>query len=207
MRIGVDFDEVVVNQYDRFLEFKNSEQGTNTTRLDRYFKSIEDLFGSKEKKEKIWDRFEDGSEEYENMAPFEEAKEVIPRLAENHHLEIVTGRESSQEEHVRDIVNKCFQDCFEAIHIVGDRDKSKADVCEERYLKHHIEDHPNPAKRCASRGITVLMVKEVDGLMKHWNRNYRPEEDEDLDKPENIVPVYSLEEAEEYIQKTSFKAP
>lgn len=203
MRVGVDFDEVVVNQYDPWLEFNNSRDGTDITREDLYVKGSDILLDNVELKEERVQEFEDGSEEYRNMEPFNEAALIIPELAKEHHLEIITGRESSEAEHVEDIVEEYFPDCFEGIHLVGDRDYTKADICEERDLDYHIEDHPNPARECAEEGITVLMVKMVDGLVKHWNQDYEPEQDEELEKPENIEPVYSLYDVEAYLDMES----
>lgn len=185
MKIGVDLDDVVVNFFPKFLDFYNQKYGNNFRMSDMTSFNIWEVGIGRTKEEAIGfiDEFYD-SDCYEKIPFVNGAKEGLCSLAEGNELYLITSRflryRPKTENFIRCYLPGYLDNLFftEDFHNLDGR--TKAEVCQEIGIGCYVEDCYEYAKRCAEKGIKVLL------LDKPWNQNH--------EEHENIVRVGSWEE-------------
>lgn len=183
MKIGLDFDDVIVNFFDNLLNWHNK----NYNRSDKieHFKefSWSPVWGvSREEAIKRVDIFHE-THNVKEVMPLEDAISSLKELAEENELIIITGRPVRFKHRVEEWLTHHLGKKLEVIH-AGEFHKnqaaSKAEICKEKNIPVLLEDAPQTAIDCANFGIKVILFDNP------WNQNV---------SHENITRVKSWKEA------------
>jgi len=184
-KIGIDFDDVAVDTFPAFLAFCN-ERYNEQFRVEEFTSFRYDGVW-KITKEQGRERFIafDNSEAKRNICPMLGAQKAIKGLAIIHELHIITARPVEIAEGTREMIDRHFPKMFKDVHFCSSDNgailhRPKPMACKEIDVALHIEDHPETARRCADKGVPVLLFDRT------WNRS---EETHDL-----ITRVHSWDE-------------
>jgi len=160
MRIGIDIDGVLADFFPTLLNYYNSKYNRND--------KIEDF-----KDYKWWPIWEISKEEairrvdefhkihkLKDISPIKGSIEAINELANYNELFIITARPKEHQNKAESWIRHHFKKEIKIIHS-GDfheeQAKSKAEICEELNIDLMIEDGANSAKKCAEKGIKVIL--------------------------------------------------
>ena len=173
MKIGIDMDDVLVHFIPEVLEYHNKTYGTKVTMNDVKDYSLAKIWGCSEKESNR--RIEEfyRSNTFKQLSPIQGAVDGVKKLQRmGHQLELITSRP----EYLRDIslvwINKHIPDVFNELHFVNSFTdygvkRKKSEVCVERNIDLHIDDHLFHANDCASQGVKVLLFDQNYG----WNQS------------------------------------
>ena len=188
MIIGVDLDEVLTEFVRKFIIFHNQNYGTNLNFEDikKYF--FYDLLGIslEEDVRRQYKFFE--TDIFKQIQPVNGAVNGVGKLKSNFEMVVITARPNEIKDKTIKWIERYFPDIFSQVILTNkhslnkDAKREKHDICVEIGVNLMIEDSLATAKKCASRGIKVLLFD------KPWNQT------ESL--PNGIKRVYSWEEIE-----------
>lgn len=142
--IAVDCDDVLVPTASWIIDAYNDQYGTNLGIADFYSDDID-----------VWqtDSYQEATarvgallktDEYAEIAPFNDAIDAIKQLADTHELHIVTGRASYLESVTRRMMDEYFPGCFQSVEHTGFFEGgkyTKGDVCRAIGADILIDDH------------------------------------------------------------------
>lgn len=181
-KIGIDFDDVLMDFNGGLFNYYNSINGTSFTRKDITDFKLENLWGcSVEEVRKLVTDFYNSPEHDKNNL-VEGASEAIELLSRDHDLIIVTARPEAVRPITERWLSKNFPNKFHSIHFADflfSKGRSKGEICDELGVELFIDDGMHNAESIAATGKKVFLLDAP------WNQG-------DL-KP-NIERVYSWKE-------------
>ena len=173
-RIGIDFDDVVLNFSDGLREYHNTHYGMNITRDEHYTFLLEELWSCSI--EEVVLRVQEfmRSPEYLLLQPVRGALTALGVLKDRHDLEIVTARSHDVCDITLEWIHKHCRGVFAEVHFLGHYSqgvsnvRSKGDVCNERGIEIFIDDAIHNAESVVAKGIPVLLFDAP------WNQGLLP---------------------------------
>lgn len=169
LKIGVDIDEVIVNQLEQVIAFYYSKTGKYVP-LDNFFSyNWWEVWGvSKDEAIKIDKDFK-ASSYFENLSLIEGAREAILKLSLSHEVFFITSRSLLFKDKTENFIKKNFPNnqfeiIFSSDFHIENPGKTKSDLCKELNLNFLIEDNSEYALQSAKEGIKVFL------LNKPWNK-------------------------------------
>ncbi len=169
-KIGVDFDDVVMDTFTEFLAYCNTHYDEQFC-VEQFVSFRYDTIWNITKEQRL-ERFIafDNSEAKRNIRPVAGAQEAIRKLASMHDLHIITARPVEIAKGTHEMISRHFPKRFAGVHFCSTDNganyhRPKALVCEEIEASLHIEDHPEIAQSCAEKGIRTLLFD------RPWNRS------------------------------------
>lgn len=169
LRIGIDFDDVLVDCNTALQDFHNRHYGTTLTKEDVTTYSFEKLWGCTKDEERIRLSQFLKSEQHDGIEPIDGAVEAIHELSIHHELYIITARVPEAREVTRKLLRH-FPDVFKHIHFTGtsavtNLKITKAEICKKESIDIFIDDHINNVLSVSLAGIPSLLLDQP------WNRN------------------------------------
>lgn len=160
MRIGVDFDDVLLDSYTSLNDFHNCHYGTSHKREDIRSWLIEHTWGCTP--EEALARVEAwyDSPWHPRIAPMPGACAAVTKLAESHELHIITGRPARTQEITSQLVREHFPEVFAEMHFSNHfkaNARSKGEICRDLGITLMVEDALGHAHSVADAGIRVLL--------------------------------------------------
>lgn len=177
LRIGIDFDDVLVDCNTALQDFHNTHYGTTHTKDDVTSHNLETLWGCT--REEMYARlghFLD-SEHHNEIGPLDGAVEAIQQLSLHHELYIITARRPEAEEVTKKLLQHfqtgtfgSWTEIFSALHFTGTSTGTnlkitKAEVCKSESIDVFIDDHIDNVRNVSSVGIPSLLMNQP------WNKN------------------------------------
>jgi uncharacterized HAD superfamily protein len=162
MRIGIDFDDVIVDFAGALIRHYNPILGKEFSRSQNKSFHIENMWEcSKEEAQKRIRAYYTYYQP-EHLSIFEGAQEAISQLKQNHELVIITGRPRTVENKTRQTIEEHFPGMFEGIHFTDygfhdDATRTKAAYCKRLKLNLFIDDHHAWVEQIANEGIETLL--------------------------------------------------
>ncbi len=189
MRVGIDFDDVLVDTNPSLLGFHNEQFGTAHWMEDVQSFDLSRLWGCTP--DEAHERLEAWyySSHHANLVPVFGAQEAVMHLANFCELHIITARHAHLAEVTSALVGRHFPDVFAGVHFVGYNGRghgSKARACQELGVTILLEDAPHHAHAVAAVGIPVLLFDAP------WNGDVAGD---------NIIRVHTWAEAVDHITR------
>lgn len=163
MRIGIDFDDVLVDFVPAFLHYHNRLYGTDTSRDDVWSYHFWEVFDiTKDEMLRRIFSFLD-SPESESIRPIVGACKGVMAIGEKHELHIITGRQDRIAPMTSRLLLKHFGDAFSGIHFANHFSDnashlSKGVICDRLGIDVLIDDSPANALESAAPGRKVLLL-------------------------------------------------
>ena len=175
MKIGIDFDDVVLDFFPSFLDWYNRRYGVNFKISDVTSYNIWEIGIGRTREETVEfiDEFYE-SDDYDGIPFVEGARKGLDELVrDDNELLIITSRLIRYKPKTDRIIRNNLDrevGLFYTGDFYGGNSKSKADVCKEQGVYCYVEDCYKYALSCADRGIRTLLFK------KPWNENCKGHE-------------------------------
>jgi uncharacterized HAD superfamily protein len=193
MKIGVDFDDVLLDCNTSLSLFHNARYGTFYERKDIKSWYLEKTWGCTRQEAIVRVKEWYESPEHVQSHPVAGALDAISQLARLHELHVVTSRPAQVRELTQEWLERHFEDQFSGLHFTSHFEPgigSKSEVCRTLGISLLIEDSLLHARDVAANGTTVLL------LDCPWNQEA---------VFGNIIRILSWEEAFDFLE--SFQAP
>lgn len=172
MKIGVDFDDVLLDCNASLADFHNKRYGTSYAKEDVYTWHLEKLWGCTRaeavERVRAWLQ----SEEHGAALPVDGALEAIEQLSKDHELHIITARPSDSRAVTERWLQKYLPSHFAGIHFTNDYEPgsgSKGKICRELGVAFLVEDSLTHAQDAAAAGTPVFLMDAP------WNQETLPE--------------------------------
>lgn len=192
MKIGIDFDDVVIDSTPAMHEYHNRVRQTSIER-----EKIVDY-----RLEKMWNCSVDEALEFAynfqqepehlSILPIVGAIEGIKELCKKHTLYLITGRPKHIAGPVHNWIKKHIPEVFKEIiftsHYSTKGGITKADVCRKKGIKIFIDDYPGFVSEMSNSDIKVLILDTP------WNKNEK-------NLPKNFIRVHSWGEILREVEK------
>jgi len=172
MKIGIDYDDVLVDTFPSFIDFHNHRHGTNFRIEDitSYFIWEVGIGRTKEEAINFFREFYD-SLEFDEMPLVEGAREGVLELSRlsGRFVEVVTSRPLEFRVKTIGLIRRRLSDAHLTLHYSSDFHNNangmKAEICQALELDYYAEDCFAYARDIAQRGIRVLLRR------RPWNEN------------------------------------
>lgn len=190
-RIGLDFDDVLIDFNGGLTRFHNENYGTSYSK-EHVTEWDYSLFWECSKEEALR-RIREfiRSSHHTQVSPIIGAVDAIKRLKEKCDLFIVTARDESVSNQTAILIDEHFPESFESVHFLHKDDKkvrgTKGEVCTELDIDIFVEDSLTNAQHTSDAGIKTLLFDAP------WNQA------EEL--PKNVTRVFSWDEILKEIEK------
>lgn len=185
MRIGIDFDDVLVDFVPAFLYYHNRLYGTDVSKDDVWSYHFWEVFDipKDEMLRRIFSFLD--SPESGAMRPIVGACKGVMAIGEEHELHIITGRQDRIAPMTSRLLLRHFGGAFSGVHFAnhfsGDASHlSKGVICDRLGIDVLIDDSPANALESAAPGRKVLLldapwngaVAETDSItrVRSWER-------------------------------------
>lgn len=173
--MAIDLDDVLAAHVEAFVEFSNTQYGTDLT-IEDYSEHWTEIW--KMEREEVEKRAAE-FHIHENTAEYavkEEAVTALETLSKTYDLYIVTARRASMVDNTIIWVDRHFPGVFKDIHFVPiwepNNTISKADICKRIGANYIIDDLASHCNLAASNGIHAILFGDYA-----WNRNEEITED------------------------------
>ena len=187
MKIGCDYDNVVVDYMGGFCDFYNQRCGTNFSIQDFKSHNIWETIGGSRFRAVLLVNLFYYSKLFDGIQLIEGAREGIKELSENNNLSIVTARFNHFRKKTERDVKRNFDGSIDNVFYTGFYNPfGKLDLCKKEGINLLIEDNKHYAVSCADAGINVFLFD------RPWNQNL---------EHENIIRVYDWSEILEKINE------
>lgn len=168
MKIGLDFDDVIVDFFNSLLKWHNKNYNRNDKREQFKFFDWGPTWGTKiEDTIKRVNEFHD-LHKVSEVLPLEDSINSLNQLSQENELIIITGRPLKYTSRVEEWLLHHFGKKLKVIH-AGEFHKgqaaTKAEICLELKIPILFEDAPETAINCAKKGINVILFDQP------WNQN------------------------------------
>lgn len=159
--IAIDCDDVLVDTVHDILNFYNKKYGTDIDETDYYDDIRPERLGVATLHEAI-DRFNERlmMQEHHDIPPTTEAIETVRRLAVNHELHLVTGRQQVFESATTRMVERYFAGCFTTIehtnYYTVDKKahkRTKGEVCRSLNVDVMVDDFLDHIENALDAGV------------------------------------------------------
>ncbi len=193
--IAVDIDDVLAASAEGFVSFINERWGTNLT-VDTYDEHWGRMWGIDQKETLKRAQIIYGSNIVHRFRRFNEADEILKKLAKNYTLVAATSRNRLVKKDTLAWIDCHYKGIFKEVHMTGFYDGpkedshklTKAELLQSIGADYLIDDHPKHCFAAAQAGITALLFGDYA-----WNRNVKK-------LPERVVRVKNWHEVEEYFK-------
>jgi len=167
--IAIDADDVLAGHAEAFINFSNSNYGTDFS-LEDYHDNWPELWDiTHEEMEKRAKKFHT-TESVAEYGLINEADAAIKSLSERYRLFVVTARPKYNIEPTRQWIDRHFSGAFDGIHFVPiweiNNQVTKADICRQIGADYLIDDLARHCNVAAEAGIKALLFGDYT-----WNRN------------------------------------
>ena len=170
MKIGFDYDDVLVEHIPAVIKFHNDTYQTSLTQKDFHSYKFWEVWGGTKQQaiDKIHKHY--NSQYFLDTEPVIGAQQIITNLSKNNSLEIITARQKEIEQQTHNCVQKHYPNQFDKIHIVNhysnDNSKplTKRDVCDENQIELLVEDSLDHAVTCVTSNRDIVLIN------KPWNQ-------------------------------------
>jgi 5'(3')-deoxyribonucleotidase len=165
--IVFDMDEVIYPFLDTYLNFHNLRHGTNWKKDDFFSYEFQDVMDIP--LEKIIEELEVfyKTNEFDEVAPIDGAKEIIYELRKKNDLYIASGRISHLKEKTSEYLKRNFEDSFKGVYLADYHPfekrqlNPKQKICKDLGANMMLEDLPVYALRCSKEcDIPVIVPKQ-----------------------------------------------
>src|SRR3989344_3887357 len=163
MIIGIDMDEVLAELLEAYLEYHNQNYNTKIQKKDMFSYHFHEVFGGSEEEtqQKLGYFFK--SERFQKIQPITGALQIIPQLAKEHQLCIITARPNIIRQETELWLTKHFPNAFQSINLTNQwhgvgKKQTKSEVGTKNKIDIMIDDSLYHAVDCASKGIYVLLA-------------------------------------------------
>src|SRR3989344_1731882 len=191
MKVGVDFDDVLLDCNTSLALFHNSRYGTSYERKDIRSWHLEHTWGCTRQEAiarvKEWYH----SPEHLQSTLIPGALEAVTELAQSHELHLITSRPAQVKDLTQILLERHFAGRFAGHHFTSHFEPgagSKADVCRNLGISLLIEDSLMHANDVAANGVTVLLLDSP------WNQEV---------VSGNIIRIFSWRDALDFIASQS----
>lgn len=190
MKIGIDFDDVLLDSNASLARFHNAKYGTSCTRNDFRSWDLKETWGCSKDEvvRRVMEWF--NSPEHVATAPVHGAQDAIALLSRHHELHIVTARAVDAQEATAELLAKNFVgEKFSGIHFASTAKTgagSKVEICQRLGVAFMIEDAPHHAHELATNGTPVLLFDTP------WNQQ---------ETPVGVTRVFTWEDVLEFVEK------
>jgi len=155
MIIGCDFDDVLFEAYASLTRFHNRHFRTSLDhRLIRSW-HLDSVWGCSTKEVIARVNLWYDSEEHRTASPVHDSIQAITKLAQEHHLIIVTARPPEVREQTLAWIARHFPGIFNDVHFTNH--ESKSSFCKHAGVSLFVEDALHHARDVAQSGIPVLL--------------------------------------------------
>ncbi len=192
MKIGIDFDDVLVDFVSAYIEFNNQKYGANLRYEDITTLAYNKVLGItvSEQDRRMFEFYQ--TEFFRNLLPFSEAREILQRISSRHLLFIVTARPYEILEETLASTHRHFTDIFSWVHFGNGHARfgnytSKAEICKREEIELIIDDSADNCAECHNAGIRAIL------LDRPWNK---------VEVPKGVMRVYNLEEMERLVESS-----
>lgn len=187
MKIGVDFDDVLLDCNTSLALFHNSRYGTSYEREDVRSWYLEHTWGCTQ--QEVVARVKEwyGSQEHAESRPVAGAIAAVGELARSHELYVITSRPANVKDLTQVWLDRHFPDQFGQLHFTSHFEPgagSKAEVCRKLGISLLVEDSLLHARDVAASGATVLL------LDCPWNQEA---------VPDNIIRIFTWDDVLNFI--------
>ena len=170
MKIGCDYDDVVVDYMGGFCDFHNQRYGTNLSIQDFKSHNIWETIGGSRFRAVLLVNLFYYSKLFDKIQLMGGAREAIRELSEKNNLSIVTARFNHFRKKTERDVKRNFDGSIESVFYTGFYNPTgKLDLCKKEGISLLIEDNKHYAVSCADAGINVLLFD------RPWNHNLEHE--------------------------------
>jgi uncharacterized HAD superfamily protein len=171
MRIGIDFDDVILDLTPELLRYTNARYGTDFTFEGHFSFHLDEVWGvSRTEAIRRVNEFV-FSPLHQTVPAISGAPEVLRLLRQKHELFLVTGRTHEQEHATHAWINEHIPDLFTSMTFTNLFSESphatqitKADVCDALELDYFIEDAVLHTEIIAKTNTHVYLFD------RPWNR-------------------------------------
>lgn len=169
MKIGIDFDDILIDCNESVARYHNRVYGTSYKRGDMTTWHLHDIWmcSKEEAIRRVYEWYD--SEEHLETLPIKGAIEAIAELSRFYELYIITSRPESAKNVTEILINRYFGDNFSGLHFTSHFEsigrRTKSEVCLELGTPILIEDSPVHAEEVANNGIIVLLLDAP------WNKD------------------------------------
>lgn len=170
--IAVDIDDVLAANAEGFVEYSNKKWGTNL-KVDDYDEHWAQVWrvSDHEAEERAKDYATSGV--HRQFQKLDHAETVLPQLAKNYKLTVVTSRRKVMSEDNKAWIKEHFPGVFSEIHYAGIWDQiglgrinvTKAEFCKRIGADYLIDDQLKHCLAAADAGIEALLFGDYS-----WNR-------------------------------------
>lgn len=184
MRIGVDFDDVLIDMNGALMRFHNETFGTNYSIRELQTFDLEKIWNCTRLEMTERMRLFYRTHDPRAVTPIQGAVEILNRLKADHSLFIITGRPHSVEEKTRATMAHHYPGIFKEVHFTNffaerTAAKTKAQFCRELGIELFIDDHHGWSHQIAEAGIDALLfdapwnqepiTHEKVKRIRHWD--------------------------------------
>ncbi len=168
-RIGLDFDDCLIDFNSSFCEFHNNNYGTYVKRSDVFDYSLDKVYGCS--KEEMLDRIISffNSSYHKSIEPIDGAVKFVDEFSKDNDLFIITARPEISKSPTEELINKFFPKLNNFVYFTDPHLslKKKSDVCKELGIQTFIEDAPIHAEDLSASIDEVLLYNTP------WNTEYK----------------------------------
>lgn len=153
--IAIDCDDVLIDATEYIVHTYNQRFGTNVSLETAHASDNNDWLAPREE---VFQRFNtiQSEESFGMIAPRADALEVVPRLAKQFRLHLVTARPDSITAVTQRMLDQFFPDCFVGISHVGP-DNSKGEVCANIGAFALVDDNIRHLATASEHGVEQLV--------------------------------------------------
>ncbi len=191
MKIGIDFDDVLLDCNTALAAFHNARYGTSYKREDVRSWDLSRMWNCTKEEEFVRVREWWASQDHFEAPLVPGALTAVEILAMHHELHIITARQVETSTATKAWLARHFPSHFNEVHFVSKSDTdtgSKVEACQQVGIDLMIDDSLSNACNLNAAGIQVLLFDAP------WNQE---------EVPPSIVRVYNWEQALYYLGHSS----
>jgi len=153
--IAIDCDDVLINASQYIVDTYNERYGTSVQLAHAHASKNPEWAADRDE---VFRRLHgiQNTKEFGEIVPRRDAIEVIPRLAKDHDLHLITARSDEALPVTERMIAKHFSGCFVGIDHVGP-DSSKGDVCERIGASIMIDDNIVHLETATQHGVGAVI--------------------------------------------------
>ena len=168
-KLGIDFDDVLIDFITHLMYFHNETYGTSFTKDHVTTWDLHDVWNiSEEEAIKRTHEFVISSQHL-NIIPTNGAVETLKRLSEKFELIIITARDGSQSDSANQLIEKYFGTIFSSVHFLyenGVKKSTKGELCKDLNIDFFVDDSISNVKNTHEAGITTFLFDTP------WNKDF-----------------------------------
>ena len=189
-KLGIDFDDVLIEYLKHLFDFHNKTYGTTLTKEDHAVWDLHTTWNVTEEEAIRRNNEFVSSEDHKDISPKGDAVSVLKHLSEKFELIIITARDKSLREPAHHLIEKHFGPIFSSVHFLyedGVKTNTKGALCKDLDIDFFIDDSTTNIENTLEAGITSFLFDAP------WNKEFNDP---------RAKRVYSWKEIEEILLTT-----